>query len=79
MKIKENSHYLKKKADVQPFLKETSLDPSLPQNYRPISKLHYMATVLEKVYGYMCLTNFSLVVVVCTLLKQLFLESLMTC
>ncbi len=34
---------------VQPILKKTNIDPSLPQNYRPISKLPFMAKVLEKV------------------------------
>ncbi len=38
-----------KQAVVQPILKKTNLDPSLPQNFRPISKLPFMAKVLEKV------------------------------
>lgn len=38
-----------KQAVIQPLLKKTNLDPSLPQNYRPISKLPLMVKVLEKV------------------------------
>ena len=34
---------------VQPLLKKTNLDPTLPMNYRPISKLPFMSKLLEKV------------------------------
>lgn len=38
-----------KQAVVQPLLKKPNLDPSLPNNYRPISKLPFVSKVLEKV------------------------------
>ena len=38
-----------KQAVVQPLLKKPNLDPSLPKNYRPISKLPFLSKVLEKV------------------------------
>ena len=38
-----------KQAVVQPILKKPNLDPSLPNNYRPISKLPFVSKVLEKV------------------------------
>ncbi len=38
-----------KQAAVQPLLKKPSLDPSVPQNYRPISKLPFVSKLLEKV------------------------------
>ena len=41
------SHF--KHAIVQPLLKKTNLDPALPSNYRPISKLPFVSKLLEKV------------------------------
>lgn len=38
-----------KHAIVEPVLKKPSLDPLQPINYRPISKLPFMAKILEKV------------------------------
>ena len=38
-----------KHAVIQPLLKKPGLDPSLPNNYRPISKLPFMSKMLEKV------------------------------
>ena len=38
-----------KQAVVQPLLKKPNSDPSLPCNYRPISKLPFLSKVLEKV------------------------------
>ena len=38
-----------KHAIVQPLLKKPSLDPSDPQNFRPISKLPFLSKILEKV------------------------------
>lgn len=38
-----------KQAVVEPLLKKPNLDPSLPKNYRPISKLPFTSKVLEKV------------------------------
>ena len=38
-----------KHAIVEPVLKKPSLDPLQPMNYRPISKLPFMAKILEKV------------------------------
>lgn len=38
-----------KHAIVQSLLKKPSLDPLLPNNYRPISKLPFISKVLEKV------------------------------
>lgn len=38
-----------KQAVVQPLLKKPNLDPSLPNHYRPISKLPFVSKVLEKV------------------------------
>ena len=38
-----------KHAIVQPLLKKTNSDPSLLNNYRPISKLPFMSKILEKV------------------------------
>ena len=38
-----------KQAVVQPLLKKPNLDPSLPKNYRPISKLPFISKILEKV------------------------------
>ena len=38
-----------KHATIQPILKKTNLDPALPVNYRPISKLPFLSKVLEKV------------------------------
>ena len=36
-----------KQAIVQPLLKKSNLDPSLPENYRSISKLPFFSKVLE--------------------------------
>ncbi len=38
-----------KQAVVQPLLKKPYLDPSLPSNFRPISKLPFLSKILEKV------------------------------
>ena len=38
-----------KHAVIQPLLKKHNLDPSLPENYRPISKLPFISKILEKV------------------------------
>ncbi len=38
-----------KQAAVQPLLKKPSLDPFVPQNYRPISKFPFVSKLLEKV------------------------------
>uniref|UniRef100_A0AAQ6IB00 Reverse transcriptase domain-containing protein n=1 Tax=Anabas testudineus TaxID=64144 RepID=A0AAQ6IB00_ANATE len=35
-------------ASVQPLLKKPGLDPSSPENYRPISKLPFISKILEK-------------------------------
>ncbi len=40
-----------KQAAVQPLLKKTNLDPCLPQNYRPMSKLPFISKILEKVFA----------------------------
>ena len=37
-----------KQAIVQPLLKKSNLDASLPENYRPISKLPFFSKILEK-------------------------------
>uniref|UniRef100_A0A669E4F5 Reverse transcriptase domain-containing protein n=1 Tax=Oreochromis niloticus TaxID=8128 RepID=A0A669E4F5_ORENI len=38
-----------KQAVVEPILKKPQLDPSLPNSYRPISKLPFISKILEKV------------------------------
>lgn len=38
-----------KHAVVEPILKKPGLDPSHPENYRPISKLPFVSKILEKV------------------------------
>jgi hypothetical protein len=38
-----------KTAVIKPLLKKPSLDPSLPQNYRPVSNLPYISKLLERV------------------------------
>ena len=38
-----------KHAAVQPLLKKPNLDPSILNNFRPISKLPFLSKVLEKV------------------------------
>ena len=38
-----------KHAEVQPLLKKPTLDPSVLNNFRPISKLPFLSKVLEKV------------------------------
>lgn len=38
-----------KQAVIHPLLKKPDADPSLPQNFRPISKLSFISKVLEKV------------------------------
>ncbi|KAF7649941.1 hypothetical protein LDENG_00133700, partial [Lucifuga dentata] len=38
-----------KQTSIQPLLKKPGLDPSLPQDYRPISKLPLVSKILEKV------------------------------
>ncbi|XP_030601343.1 uncharacterized protein LOC115791283 [Archocentrus centrarchus] len=38
-----------KQAVIHPLLKKPDADPSLPQNFRPISKLSFVSKVLEKV------------------------------
>lgn len=38
-----------KHAVVQPLLKKSNLNPSVPKNFWPISKLPFLAKVLEKV------------------------------
>ena len=38
-----------KHACVQPLLKKTNLDTSLPENYRPISKMPFISKIFEKV------------------------------
>ena len=40
-----------KHAIVEPTLKKPNLDPLLPKNYRPISKLPFISKLLEKVVG----------------------------
>ena len=39
-----------KMAVIQPLLKKPSLDPDIPNNFRPISKLPFIAKVLEKLW-----------------------------
>ncbi|KAF7652653.1 hypothetical protein LDENG_00093840, partial [Lucifuga dentata] len=40
-----------KHAIVEPLLKKPNLDPSLPENYRPISKLPFLSKILGSVLG----------------------------
>ncbi|KAF7656802.1 hypothetical protein LDENG_00036030 [Lucifuga dentata] len=40
-----------KQASIQPLLKKPGLDPRLPQNYRPISKLPLVSTISGSVLG----------------------------
>jgi hypothetical protein len=39
-----------KHASVTPLLKKPSLDKSLPSNYRPISNLHFISKILERLF-----------------------------
>lgn len=38
---------------VQPLLKKSNLDLSLPENYRPISKLPFFSVILEKLISFL--------------------------
>ncbi len=45
-----------KTACVNPLLKKPGLDPSLPHNFRPISKLPFIAKILERIVSKQLLT-----------------------
>ena len=38
-----------KLALIKPHLKKQTLDPDLPKNYRPMSNLHFLSKIVEKV------------------------------
>ena len=38
-----------KVAQIKPLIKKTDLDPKVPSNYRPISNLHKISKVLERI------------------------------